>query len=86
MLDMVLSSNGQMVMAASTDRTISVYDLRRSTTALSAVVASLPHPATPSCLVAGTRTAHQLVSGGYDGIVRVWDLRSVKSAIASFRA
>ena len=86
MLDLTLSSNGHTVMAASTDRTISVYDLRNSSTTLSAAILSLQHPATPSCVIAGSNSAHQLVSGAYDGIVRVWDLRSVKSAITSFRA
>ena len=31
-------------------------------------------------------SSYQVVSGAYDGIVRLWDLRSVKSAMASFKA
>jgi ribosome biogenesis protein YTM1 len=30
--------------------------------------------------------SQQVVTGAYDGVVRVWDLRSTKSAVASFRA
>ena len=29
---------------------------------------------------------HQLVTGAYDGVVRLWDLRSTKSAVAAFKA
>lgn len=88
MLDLALTADGNTALAASTDRTISLYDLRASTTATTAATASLPHPATPSCIATAPSisSSHQVVSGAYDGVVRLWDLRSVKSAMATFKA
>ncbi|KAI0754269.1 WD40-repeat-containing domain protein [Daedaleopsis nitida] len=98
-LDLVLSPNGQTAFAASTDRTVCQYDLRASTSsATTPSVASLAHPATPSCIAVpstspastSTTTAeaaeHQLITGAYDGVARLWDLRSTKAAVAAFRA
>ena len=47
------------------------------------------HPATPSSIALSASPStpeHQFVSGAYDGVVRLWDLRSVKSAVTSFKA
>ena len=47
------------------------------------------HPATPSCITipsSASESQHQFVSGAYDGVVRLWDIRSVKSAVTSFKA
>ena len=69
-----------------------IYDARafspsKSTSGpYSATVATLPHPATPSALAASPMNAHHLASGSFDGVVRIWDVRSVKGAMASFRA
>ncbi|KAF5365985.1 hypothetical protein D9758_006678 [Tetrapyrgos nigripes] len=84
-LDIALNADGQTALAASTDRTITMYDVRESSRSPSASSGSLLHPATPSGIASGT-TAHQVVSGAYDGIVRIWDLRSQKNAMASFKA
>ncbi|KAK7052860.1 ribosome biogenesis protein ytm1 [Paramarasmius palmivorus] len=84
-LDMILNADGSTALAAATDRTVTMYDIRSSSTSVNASVGSLPHPATPSCLAAGS-TPHQIVSGAYDGITRLWDLRSTKSAMASLKA
>ncbi|KAI6145001.1 WD40 repeat-like protein [Pisolithus tinctorius] len=84
MLDLSLTNDGNMLLAASTDRTVSIFDLRGSE--LSSTIGTLMHPATPSCLVCPhTSTAPQVMVGSYDGVARLWDLRSMRSAIASFR-
>jgi ribosome biogenesis protein len=83
-LDVALSADGTTALAAATDRTVTLHDLRTSAT--TAVAGTFAHQATPSCVVvspaAGT---HQLATGAYDGLVRVWDLRSTSAAVASFR-
>lgn len=53
---------------------------------LGAAAASFVHVATPSCIAVDSAGSHQVVTGAYDGVVRLWDLRSVKSALASFKA
>ena len=102
MLDLVVTPDGYTVLASSTDRTVSIFDLRSSSLATTA--GTLMHPATPSCLVypsaasadpsntngsltpTPTSGAHQVLTGAYDGVARLWDLRSLKSAVASIKA
>ncbi|KAF8630548.1 hypothetical protein AX15_002850 [Amanita polypyramis BW_CC] len=85
----------QLALAISTDRTMILYDLRLQNSAVPAAApTSFMHPATPSCISLPTypgsssspSTVNQVVTGAYDGIVRVWDMRSTKSAVASFDA
>ncbi|KAI0649673.1 ribosome biogenesis protein YTM1 [Trametes meyenii] len=88
-LDLALTQTGTGALAASTDRTVAQYDMRAASASSSAAaVASLAHPATPSCVAVPEGGAHEhlVVTGAYDGAVRVWDLRSTKGAVASFRA
>ncbi|KAK2466569.1 hypothetical protein APHAL10511_001431 [Amanita phalloides] len=82
-----------LALAISTDRTMMLYDLRIPTSAMPVTLpTSFMHPTTPSCIALPTypgsstssNMANQVVTGAYDGIVRVWDLRSTKSAVASF--
>lgn len=47
---------------------------------------SLSQQGTPSAIAPSPDNSNHFASGGYDGIVRVWDIRSTKEAIASFRA
>lgn len=79
--------SGNTVLAASTDRTVTQYDLRSDDSAsLSATITSVSHPATPSSIaVSSGESEYQFVTGAYDGTVRLWDLRSVKSPVASFK-
>lgn len=84
-----LSSTPSILAAASVDRTVTVYDTRiissQKSVSAAATIASLAHAATPSSLAASPVNAHHIASGAFDGIVRIWDVRSVKSAMASFR-
>ena len=83
------------MLASAADRSTALFDLRTpdslalssSVSLTSATLASFPHPATPSCLVAGPTTGSaQFASGAHDGVVRVWDLRSAGRTIAALRA
>lgn len=85
-LDLALTPDGHSALAVSTDRTMTLFDLRASPTHLAAAAASFQHPATPSCVAVCETNSHQAVTGAYDGIVRVWDVRSTKGAVATFRA
>jgi ribosome biogenesis protein len=85
MLDLAQTPDNHTILSSSTDRTISLFDLRLSSTSIVTASATLMHPATPSC-ISTSSSPHQIVSGAYDGVVRLWDLRSVKSAMASFKA
>jgi hypothetical protein len=76
-----------LALAISTDRTMMLYDLRIPTSVIPAVVpTSFVHPAMPSCIALPTYpgststsdVTNQVVTGAYDGIVRVWDLRGTK--------
>ncbi|KAI0045938.1 ribosome biogenesis protein YTM1 [Auriscalpium vulgare] len=68
-------------LAASTDRTTTLYDIRAPATVASAL--SFAHPATPVALAMSRGPgAQQFVSGAYDGGVRLWDLRSPSREIA----
>lgn len=80
---MIITSDGNTALAASTDRTVSLYDLRAGVVS---GTGSLMHPATPSCVTKASSSLHQIVSGAYDGVVRLWDLRSTKGALSSFKA
>jgi ribosome biogenesis protein YTM1 len=101
MLDLVVTPDGRTVLASSTDRTVSIFDLRSPS--LASTAGTLMHPATPSCLVYPSTaptfplnaetspspsipSAYQVLTGAYDGIARLWDLRSLKSAVASVKA
>ncbi|KAJ7600613.1 WD40-repeat-containing domain protein, partial [Mycena floridula] len=83
-LDVTLISDGNTALAASTDRTVTIFDLR--TTGSTTSVGSMMHPATPSCIALATESSHQVMTGAYDGVVRLWDVRSLKGAIMSFKA
>ncbi|KAG6849879.1 ribosome biogenesis protein ytm1 [Arthromyces matolae] len=70
------------VLATSTDRSMTMYDARISSSLDASPPVAFMHPATPSCVT--SLGSQQVVSGAYDGTVRLWDLRSTKGAVASF--
>jgi ribosome biogenesis protein YTM1 len=89
MLDIALLSSASdtgsaLVLCASTDRTVTLFDIRAPSVSSSSV--SFLHPTTPACLVSGPGTGYHFASGAYDGIVRVWDVRSARGAVTSFHA
>ncbi|KAG1778845.1 hypothetical protein EV702DRAFT_967425, partial [Suillus placidus] len=78
-----ISPHQNVLLAASTDRTVSIFDLRASS--LSSSTGIMMHPATPSSIATSETGIHQVVTGSYDGVARLWDLRSTKGAVTSFR-
>jgi ribosome biogenesis protein YTM1 len=83
MLDLAETPDGNILLGASTDRTVSIFDLRVSS--LSSSTGIMMHPATPSCIATSESGQQQVVTGAYDGVARLWDLRSTKGAVTSFR-
>ena len=69
-------------LAASTDRTVSIFDLRVS---LSSSMGTMTHPSTPSCIAPSESRKEQVVTGAYDSIARLWDLRSTRGAVTNFK-
>ncbi|KIJ52358.1 hypothetical protein M422DRAFT_202427 [Sphaerobolus stellatus SS14] len=84
LMDLAVMADGSTVLGASTDRTVSVLDLRSSTTSV-APVASFAHASLPATVVAHGTDQHRAMTGAYDGTLRIWDLRSPKAAVASFK-
>jgi len=83
LVDLAILARGDTVAVASTDRTVGAYDVRRSTTVVPVV--SFTQAALPSTVAAHPADERRMLSGSYDGIVRVWDLRSAKAAVAVFK-
>ncbi|KAI9444867.1 WD40 repeat-like protein [Lactarius indigo] len=70
-------------LAASVDRSVTLFDLRAGATIAAAV--KFPHAATPAALVFAQGSGTQFASGAYDGVVRVWDVRSATHEVANAR-
>ncbi|KAH8112972.1 WD40 repeat-like protein [Phellopilus nigrolimitatus] len=90
-LALALLGAPHLLAAASSDRSVGIYDTRALASAGAAaaavpLVAALAHGGAPACLARSPANAHHVASGAYDGVVRVWDVRSVRGAVASFRA
>ena len=62
---------------------MTLFDLRAGTTTAAAV--KFPHAATPAALVFAQGSGTQFASGAYDGVVRVWDVRSASREVANAR-
>ncbi|KDQ15284.1 hypothetical protein BOTBODRAFT_31942 [Botryobasidium botryosum FD-172 SS1] len=82
LLDMAITSDARTLAIASADRTVLLY----STTASSNPTPShLVHPAPPTSVSTHPTSSHHIISGAQDGIVRMWDVRSTKAAVANFK-
>ncbi|GAA6061075.1 hypothetical protein JCM10212_006276 [Sporobolomyces blumeae] len=79
-LDLAQLATPSLLLTGSTDRLVSLFDLRAST--LSAISLSLAGHAGPVSSVASHPTnALMLCSASYDSTVKVWDARSPKQAL-----
>lgn len=85
MLSVVALPNDNSVVSCSADRSVSVYDFRAASTALSSATHSFMHSSTPSSVALSPTSDSQIITGSYDGVARLWDLRSTQSAVASFK-
>jgi ribosome biogenesis protein len=62
---------------------VTLFDLRTGTSV--AAVVKFPHPATPAALVFAQGSGTQFASGAYDGVVRIWDVRSATREVTNAR-
>jgi len=85
MLSLAVLPNDNSVVSCSADRSVSVYDFRAASTTLSSATQSFMHLSTPSSVALSPTSDSQIITGSYDGVARLWDLRSTKSAVASFK-
>jgi ribosome biogenesis protein YTM1 len=73
----------ETALAASVDRSVTLFDLRTGTGVAAALKFS--HPATPATVVFAQDSGTQFASGAYDGVVRIWDVRSATREVAQAR-
>jgi len=85
MLGMVALPDDTSVVSSSADRSVSVYDFRAASTTLSFATLSFVHSSMPISVALSSTSDSQIITGSYDGVARLWDLRSTKSAVASFK-
>jgi len=85
MLGMVVLPDDNSIVASSADRSVSVYDFRVAPATLSPTTPSFMHLSVPSSVALSPTSDSHIITGSYDGVARLWDLRSTKSAVASFK-
>ena len=82
-LDLALPVTPETALAASVDRSVTLFDMRVGTSVAAAL--KFPHPATPATLVFAEGSGTQFASGAYDGVVRIWDVRSAAREVSHAR-
>lgn len=70
----------RLILAASCDRHVRVYDARAPDNA-TAKAAYTSHNAWISSVAFGPTSSYNFISGGYDNLVKLWDLRSTKACL-----
>ena len=83
MTGLAQTADRSRILASSTDRFVAVYD-PRETPSNTGPPPLLSHPALPSSVSTHPTDSNKVITGAYDGVVRIWDLRSTKSAITAF--
>jgi ribosome biogenesis protein YTM1 len=83
MTGLAQTADGSRILASSTDRFVAIYDPREAPS-LPGPPPLLAHPALPSTVSTHPTDSSKAITGAYDGVVRIWDLRSTKSAITAF--
>lgn len=82
MTGLAQTADGSRILTCSTDRFTAVYDPREAPSHSGPPL--LSHPALPSSVSTHPTDSNKAITGAYDGVVRIWDLRSTKSAITAF--
>jgi ribosome biogenesis protein YTM1 len=83
MTDLAITSDESIVLASSSDRVVALYDLRENLKSEPPTL--LPHPTYPSSMCAHPTSPFKAVVGSYDGMVRLWDIRSAKAPVNAFK-
>lgn len=80
LLGMDYSKEHNLIISASCDRHIRSWDSRAPDNA-TAVAAYTSHNTWVSSVMFGASSSYNFISGGYDNLVKLWDLRSPKSCL-----
>ncbi|KAF8343088.1 ribosome biogenesis protein YTM1 [Cantharellus anzutake] len=83
MMDLGISADAQKILAASADRNILMYSTSDFGSKDTRPIA-MPQTSSPIALTTHTSSPHHLIVAAQDGLIRLWDVRSTKSPVASF--